>query len=76
VLIKEAPDLRYSDVTPLKTFVGRREFLASAGAALAGLASAPLDAFASPDSLAVTKKLVTTTDPVTPYSVVTTFNNF
>ena len=76
MLIKKAPDLRYSDVTPRRTYVGRRDFLASAGAALAGIAAGRLDIRASADSLAVTKKLVTTTDPVTPYNVVTTFNNF
>jgi 2-methylisocitrate lyase-like PEP mutase family enzyme len=28
------------------------------------------------NSLGITKKVVTTTDPPTPYEVVTTFNNF
>jgi Sulfite oxidase and related enzymes len=76
VLIKKAPDIRYSEVTPRKALVGRRHFLASAGAALAAVASGKIGVGASADSLAVTKRVVTTTDPVTPYNVVTTYNNF
>jgi sulfoxide reductase catalytic subunit YedY len=76
VLIKKAPGIRYSEVTPRKALVGRRHFLASAGAALAAVASGRIGAGASADSLAVAKRVVTTTDPVTPYNVVTTYNNF
>ena len=76
MLIKKAPDIRYSEVTPRKALVGRRHFLASAGAALAAVASGNIGVGASADSLAITKRVVTTTDPVTPYNVVTTYNNF
>jgi sulfoxide reductase catalytic subunit YedY len=44
--------------------------------ALAAVASGKIGIDASADSLAVTKRVVTTTDPVTPYNVVTTYNNF
>jgi sulfoxide reductase catalytic subunit YedY len=55
----------------------RREFLASGGTALAALATGALDAgILAADTLVVTKKTATTTDPPTPYKVVTTFNNF
>ncbi|HEX3702779.1 MAG TPA: protein-methionine-sulfoxide reductase catalytic subunit MsrP [Vicinamibacterales bacterium] len=66
-----------SEIAPQHLYMRRREFLASTGAAIAALATRGLDAHAAAgDSLAVTRKLVTTTDPVTPYKTVTTYNNF
>ena len=55
----------------------RREFLATAGAALAALTSGGFDTvLAAGDQLAVAKRMVTTTDALTPYKAVTTYNNF
>jgi methionine sulfoxide reductase catalytic subunit len=73
----KARDFSPAEITPRGTYLRRREFLASGGTALAALATGALDAgiFAA-DSLVITKKTATTTDPPTPYKVVTTFNNF
>jgi sulfoxide reductase catalytic subunit YedY len=75
MLLKRAPDIRYSEITPRQTYMGRRAFLASAAAATAALATRGLTAAAA-GPLAITSRMVTTTDPATPYNVVTTFNNF
>jgi sulfoxide reductase catalytic subunit YedY len=66
-----------SQITPRQVYLRRREFLASAGAAIAALATGGLEANSStPETLLVTKRMVTTTDNPTPYNVVTTYNNF
>jgi sulfoxide reductase catalytic subunit YedY len=77
VLLKRTTAIRSSEITPKQTYLRRREFLASTGAALAALATGGLDtSLSAGDKLAVTKKVVTTTDPPTPYNAVTTYNNF
>jgi sulfoxide reductase catalytic subunit YedY len=76
MLIKTAADIRFSDVTPRAMYLNRRAFLACSGAAIAAFATRGLSAAVDGGPLVVTKRLVTTTDPVTPYNVVTTFNNF
>jgi sulfoxide reductase catalytic subunit YedY len=77
MLLKKTADIPASEITPKQTYVRRREFLASTGAAIAALATAGLDAaFAAGDKLTVTKRTVTTTDPPTSYEVITTYNNF
>jgi sulfoxide reductase catalytic subunit YedY len=66
-----------SDITPRDVYLRRREFLASAGSAIAAVAAERFGArLLAADRLAVTKKIVTTTDPPSPYNTVTTFNNF
>jgi sulfoxide reductase catalytic subunit YedY len=58
-------------------YLQRREFLATAGRAIAALAVERFGArLLAADKLAVTKKIATTTDPPSPYNTVTTFNNF
>jgi sulfoxide reductase catalytic subunit YedY len=58
-------------------YLQRREFLATAGSAIAALAVERFGArLLAADKLAVTKKIATTTDPPSPYNTVTTFNNF
>ena len=70
-------NVRSSEITPRSIYLRRREFLAAGGAALAALATGGIgDALAAADPLRITKKVITTTDPPTPYDVVTTFNNF
>jgi sulfoxide reductase catalytic subunit YedY len=77
MLLKKTADISPSEITPKQTYLRRREFLASTGAAIAAVATRGLDAtFAAGDKLAVTKRSVTTTDPLTSYNVVTTYNNF
>jgi methionine sulfoxide reductase catalytic subunit len=75
--MKKVADIRPSEITPKQVYLRRREFLATTGAAIAALATGGLDAsLAAGDTLAVTKKIVTTTDPPTSYKAVTTYNNF
>ena len=70
-------DIRSSEITPRSIYLRRREFLTTAGAALAALVTRGFTpTLAAASTLAITKKVVTTTDPPTPYEVVTTFNNF
>jgi sulfoxide reductase catalytic subunit YedY len=77
MLLKKTGDIPPSEITPKQIYLRRREFLAATGATIAALATGALDvSLSAGDKLAVTKKLVTTTDPPTPYGVVTTFNNF
>jgi sulfoxide reductase catalytic subunit YedY len=70
-------DISSSEITLQHVYMRRREFLASTGAAIAALATGGFDAHAAAgDALTVSKKMVTTTDAVTPYKTVTTYNNF
>ena len=65
------------EITPKEFYLRRREFLASAGAAFAAAAAGGLgEALAAGEALVIAKKSVTTTDPLTPYKAVTTYNNF
>src|SRR5262245_60086730 len=73
MIIKNGSDIRSSEITPRDVWISRREFFRSAAGLAAGLVA--IDAAAS-DKLAVSKRVVTTTDALTPYSSVTTFNNF
>ncbi|MCC7243792.1 MAG: protein-methionine-sulfoxide reductase catalytic subunit MsrP [Acidobacteria bacterium] len=88
MLLKKAPDLRESDVTPRSWYVRRREFLQAAGsaavAAAAG-ATAPLfDGTATalaqnPDAQKLTglqKSPLSTDEKLNSYRDVTTYNNF
>ena len=74
------PSVPSSEITPRDIYVRRREFLASAGAALAGLAVGAVGPMAesarAAEKLTIAKKLATTNDTVTPYATVTTYNNF
>ena len=63
-------------ITPKETYF-RREFLAAAGSVLGALAARGVDAHvAAANALAVTRRMLTTSDPPTPYNDVTTYNNF
>jgi sulfoxide reductase catalytic subunit YedY len=75
LLIRSAPDLRDCDVTDQSLYLQRRSLIAGAGALGAGLAlGAGGPAAAAP--LAVTRKVTTTTEKLTPKTDVTTYNNF
>lgn len=71
------PRIRTSEITGRDTYLRRREFLASSAAAVAGLALGAVgaDAFAA-EKLTIVKRTATTSDPLTPYNAVTTYNNF
>src|SRR2546421_10991431 len=79
MLIKNALDVRSSEITPSGLYLRRRNFLAWAGAAVTALATGlggREAAGAAGEKLNVVKKSVTTADPPTAYNAVTTYNNF
>ena len=78
MLIKKAADLLPSAITPERIYLRRREFLASAGAALSVFAGNGHGSAlaAGDDALTIATRSVTTTDPLTPYDTVTTYNNY
>ena len=70
-------DIPSSEITPRSIYLRRREFLTATGTAIAALATGGLGSgLGAAATLPIGKKVVTTTDPPTPYEVVTTFNNF
>jgi sulfoxide reductase catalytic subunit YedY len=85
MLIKKAEDIRSSEITPKSLYLNRRKFLA--GAALAGAAAATgagLRELISPSTTAlagakidgIKKSPFSTTETITPYKDVTTYNNY
>jgi sulfoxide reductase catalytic subunit YedY len=82
MLIRKAPDIASSEITPKGLYLRRREFLhAVGGAAAAALTPAVGDesgvaAAQTTQRLAVTSRMATTTDTLTPYRDVTTYTNF
>jgi methionine sulfoxide reductase catalytic subunit len=80
MLIKQAPDLRYSDVTPKSLYFNRRRFLAGVPAAFAGgaaLLSPSRRALAAITKLTTEKSpLSTTGEKITPEEDVTHYNNY
>ena len=76
MLIRHAGDLTENDVTPHSLYLRRREFMTGAIAlGAAGLAAcAPEDVAAAP--LKAAKTRYTTTEKLTPFKDVTTYNNF
>jgi|SRR5579872_7449516 len=79
MIIKTPADVRSSEITPERVYWRRRAFLTSAGAAVAAFATGAFvvePAAAAGAKLDVTKRTTTTTDPPTPYSGVTTYNNY
>ena len=82
MLIKQAPDIRESEVTPHGLYLRRREFIGAAGAAAAALATGGLGAAAAfaqnpaAQKLTAGKSNLSTTEPLNSYRDVTTYNNF
>ena len=86
MLIKKASDIRYSEVTPKHLFINRRKFLTGTAAAVGGIALAgrwisrgldPQPAHAAGAKLTVVAKSpFSTTENVTSYRDVTTYNNY
>jgi len=74
--LKETAGISPSEITPRQTYLRRRDFLATTGAAIAALAAGLDIRLVAGDKLPIAKRTVTTTDPPTPYDTVTTFNNF
>jgi methionine sulfoxide reductase catalytic subunit len=76
MLVTRAAGISSSEVTPRRVYLRRREFLVSTAAAMAAWAARGMEALAAADSLAVTRRLVTTIDPLTPFKTITTYNNY
>jgi methionine sulfoxide reductase catalytic subunit len=78
MLIRQAPDLRYSDVTPKEQYVNRRQFLTAGGALSMGAVGAlALASRADGAKLAgVTKSSYTVDEKLTPREDITTYNNY
>jgi methionine sulfoxide reductase catalytic subunit len=80
MLIKQAPDLRHSDVTPKSLYFNRRRFLAGVPAAFVGgaeLLSPSRRAFAATTKLTTVKSSLSTTgEKITPEEDVTHYNNY
>src|SRR3954452_12877869 len=92
MLIKNGSDLKYSDVTEERLYLRRREFIqigaglvgAAAGGGLAACGNSALDAASPRPAHAVpqtpianvTKKMVTTTEPVNKFEEITGYNNY
>ena len=83
MLIKQAPDLRESEVTPRELYLRRREFISAAGVAAAALATGALAPDAAQAQNPAAQKLTnlkkstfTTDEKMNSYRDVTTYNNF
>jgi len=85
MLIKKAPDIRSSEITPQSLYLNRRKFLA--GAAITGAAVAAgtsLRELISPTTVAqagnkidgIKKSPFSTTETITPFNDVTHYNNY
>lgn len=69
MLIRRQADLRYSDVTPKAVYLNRRRFLAAA-------LSAPALALAGGKLSGISRSPLSVGEKVTPWSIVTGYNNF
>ncbi|HEY6362814.1 MAG TPA: protein-methionine-sulfoxide reductase catalytic subunit MsrP [Vicinamibacterales bacterium] len=86
MLIKNAPDIRWSEITPRTVYLRRREFIQGAALAAAGVLAGPfsgqaLGQTAGPGKLAKlanvqTSRFSSTTEKLNDYEDVTTYNNF
>jgi methionine sulfoxide reductase catalytic subunit len=85
MLVKRSPDLKYSDVTPRDVYLNRRKFLqglgiagglALAGKGIAGLVSPSARAYAATKLSPLASSPFSTTEKVSPYQVVTSYNNY
>jgi len=81
VLIKQAADIRSREITPRDLYVRRREFLKAAGLTAAGVLAGAFEPDAAVaavpgEKLTVAKRLVTTTEALTPQTAVTSYGNF
>src|SRR6201993_3168671 len=85
MLIKKAPDIRSSEITPKSLYLNRRKFLAGAGAAgAAAMIGLGLREAISPSMIAhagtkidgIRKSPFSTTESITPYQDVTRYNNY
>jgi len=72
MLIRRAPDVRWSDVTPRRLYLNRRVFLSSAAGTLLGAVALRAEKLSGVPF----GRLSTTGEKVTPWQDVTSYNNF
>jgi len=75
MIIRKAPEFRYSQITPKESYLNRRRFLAAGTVGLGGLASA-LRAAATGSKLTYGKSSFSTNEALTPLDAITHYNNF
>ncbi len=75
MLIRKAPEFRYSQITPKELYLNRRKFL-GAGAAAIGLVATPRSIFAGEKLNGVSKSPLSITEKPTPFDAITHYNNF
>jgi len=75
---KPVPVIASSEITPKHLYLNRREFLHAAGLGAAAAWTGALDAepVEAAEKLAIAKRMVTTSEAVSPHQTITTFNNF
>ncbi len=84
MLIKKAPDIKSSEITPKSLYLNRRKFLAAAIAGAAAVAGVGLRDLSSPSVVAhanakidgIQKSSLSTNEAITPYKDVTNYNNY
>ena len=74
MLIRKAPELRYSQVTPQQMYLNRRRFLTAGSVALGALAGLP--AASAGSKLDASKSQFSTSEQLTPFEAITHYNNF
>src|SRR5258706_3976960 len=75
MLIRKAPEFRYSQVTPKEVYLNRRKFLA-AGSAAAGLLATSRSIFAGEKLSGISKSPLSINENPTPFDAITHYNNF
>jgi len=73
MLIRQAPEIRYSEVTPKNAYLNRRRFLAAIATIGGGLTAS---ARAATPFGAIVKSPLSTAETPTPYADVTSYNNY
>jgi methionine sulfoxide reductase catalytic subunit len=85
MLLKQSPELKYSDITPRDIYVNRRKFLygmglagglALAGKGLLDVLNPSVRAYASTKLGPLASSPFSTTEKISPEQVVTTYNNY
>ncbi len=75
MLIRNAPEYQYSDVTPKEVYLNRRKFL-GAGAAAIGLLATPRSMLAGDKLSGISKSPLSINEKPTPFDAITHYNNF
>src|SRR5580692_10047675 len=75
MIIRQQPELRYSDVTPKNVYLNRRRFLSASAAALGALAGPYSASGATKLNAVKTKAPFSVTDKETPFSTISGYNN-